>query len=196
MAVYYQQSGKRGEADFPKTIVDAAGNLRRFTTKVVAEKFGYEVDQREMSEVSEGGGFQIWGVPTGARKVLNELHAGDVFLLIGQLSPAFLEDGRFFYAGRVIFVPKKEDFEFSRVLWGDGGFPLIFFMQGALILYRWTEFTADFGMSPNYYVAGQTMKLAADRLLKSKYQTVGAFCNSLGIGDSAIRASHPRIWDN
>jgi len=196
MSIYYQQSGKRGESDFTKTLVDNQRSLRRFTLAQVAKEFGYEADPKFITEVSDGGGFQIWGVPSGARKVLTTLQTGDVFLLIGQLSPHYLEDGRFFYAGRVTFVLSVEDFAFSKALWGDGGFPLIFFMQGALVDYKWTKFTSDFGMRPNYYVAGQTMKLADDRVRKSEFHTVGAFCNSLGIGDTSLRASHPRIWQD
>jgi 5-methylcytosine-specific restriction enzyme A len=130
-------------------------------------------------------------VPSGARKVVSALKNGDILLLVGQLSRNDLDFARFFYAGRVIYIAPGEEFAFSKALWGDGGFPLIFFMQGALIdYYTWRDFTNDFQMAQNYYVAGQTMRVSSERLSASQYESTEGFAHRLGISAAQLRITH------
>lgn len=181
--IFYQQSGKRGEADFPKTIVDRSGELRDFDLQSLLEDFDVEAPDRN---TFPRGRVQVWGVPGGARHVLKNMSAGDIFLLIGQLSPHGLDYARFFYAGRVVHVLDRENFDLSSHLWGDQGFPLIFFMQGALLNYSWRDFTRDFGFKPNYYVAGQTMRIMPTRVTASVYGNANNFADALGLNDEPV----------
>lgn len=195
MAIFYQQSGKRGEVDFLKTIATQEGALRFFTVPELRDLYGYDTPPEALLNVSSGGGFQVWGVPSGARRVIAGLQPGDIMLLIGQLSPHALDYARFFYAGKITHIVPGEQFDLSRKLWGDGGFPIIFFMQGGLIDYAWRDFTNDFGLSPNYYVAGQTMRLKPERLDASPYGHQDAFAERLGLGAETLRFTHPVLPD-
>jgi hypothetical protein len=182
MTVFYQQSGTRGERDFIKTLAERdGGSLRFFTASTLKADYGFDAQG-----LAADGGFQIWGVPTGAKNIVRRMQAGDLVLLIGHLSPKGLEYGKFFYAGRVTYVLPREDFALSSRLWGDGGFPLIFFMQGALITYSWLEFAMEFKFKPTYYLAGQTMRVTPERLANSAYQNEMAFAARLGLAASSL----------
>lgn len=190
MAVFYQQSGKAGEADFPKTLVHKDNSLRFFTADTLRTEFAVEVPADSISLVEGTNGFQIWGVPAGARDVIRPMCSGDLVLLIGYLSKHSLEDGRFFYAGRVCYVVPGEDYAFSRKLWGDRGFPLIFFMQGALIEYSWQQFADDFRFHPNYFIAGHIRKIPQQRLINSIFRGEAALANRLGIDVASLMRTH------
>ncbi len=178
--IFYQQAGKRGEADFPKSIVDDRGALRRFNAEALLTEFDFP---EEVTSTLPRDDVQIWGVPAGARSYFRKMRPGDVFLLIGQLSKHALEFGQFFYAGRITHIVEKEDFALSGRIWGDQGFPLIFLMEGRLIDYSWLEFSNDFGFRPGFYLAGQTMRVTEDRVVSSPYGSVEAFAAALGLAD-------------
>lgn len=178
--IFYQQAGRRGEADFPKSIVDAQGALRRFNAESLLTEFDFPP---EVTSALPRDDVQVWGVPSGARNYFQKMRPGDVFLLIGQLSKHALEFGQFFYAGRIVHVVEQENFGLSGRIWGDQGFPLIFLLEGRLIDYSWLEFSSDFGFKPGFYVAGQTMRVAPERVETSPYKSVEAFAAALGLGD-------------
>jgi len=180
MSIFYQQSGQRGEADFRKTLATSRGELRFFSLADVKRDYDFEASGELQGRLA-GKQFQIWGVPTGARPILSKVRRGDLMLLVGLLSRKGLEYGRFFYAGRVVYMLPSEDFVFSRKLWGDGGFPLIFFMQGCLVDYSWLEFVRNFGFAPNYWVAGHTMRVGERRIAESPYHNEERFAQRLGI---------------
>ncbi|MBX9706657.1 MAG: HNH endonuclease [Caulobacteraceae bacterium] len=181
--IFYQQAGRRGEADFPKSIVDEQGTLRRFNADSLLAEFDFPAD---VTSTLPRDDVQVWGVPSGARSYFQKMRPGDVFLLIGQLSKHALEYGQFFYAGRIVHVVERENFALSERIWGDQGFPLIFLLEGRLIDYSWLEFTSDFGFKPGFYLAGQTMRIAPERVHASPYKTVEAFAAALGLGDLPV----------
>jgi len=178
--IFYQQAGKRGEADFPKSIVDSSGALRRFNADALLTEFGFPADVTSKLPRDD---VQIWGVPSGARSYFKKMRPSDVFLLIGQLSKHALEFGQFFYAGRVVHVLETENFALSERIWGDQGFPLIFLMEGRLIDYSWLDFSKDFGFRPGYYLAGQTMRITEERIATSSFRSADAFAEALGLSD-------------
>ena len=63
-------------------------------------------------------GFQIWGIPSGAKAVLHAFQVGDYLLLLEAAGPG----GSFAYAGRAIAKPSQECFGLSEHLWGSKGF--------------------------------------------------------------------------
>jgi len=192
LSVFYQQSGKRGEADFPKTLVNKDGSLRIFTTASLRQEFGVSVCDQALDLVQGTIGFQIWGVPPGARDYVKGMKSGDIVLLIGHLSQHNLQDGRFFYAGRVAYILPEEDLTFSRKLWGDTGFPLIFFLQGSLIDYTWCAFARDFRFKENYYIAGHIVRIPTERMRLSTFGAQAAFAERLGIDIASLRRTHGR----
>lgn len=115
-SIFYQQAGKRGEADFPKSIVDERGVLRRFNAEALLTEFQFP---DEITSRLPRDDVQIWGVPSGARPYFARMRPGDIFLLIGQLSKYALEYGKFFYAGRIAYVLPREDFGLSERIWGE-----------------------------------------------------------------------------
>lgn len=60
---------------------------------------------------------------------------------------------------------------------------MIFVMEGRLVDYSWLEFSNDFGFRPGYYLAGQTMRVADERVSASPYGSVEAFATALGLSD-------------
>lgn len=195
MTVFYQQSGKRGEVDFVKTLATRDHTLRFFTTADLKRDYDFNLASDSMRSLTVNGispevRFQIWGVPSGARDKILKMRPKDIVLLIGQLSRSELGHGEFFYAGRVIYVLPSEDFVLSRKLWGEGSYPLIFFLQGALVDYSWHEFATDFNFAPNYFVYKHTMNLKSERVAASRYGHEEAFAERLGIDRKALRLTH------
>jgi hypothetical protein len=192
MTIFYQQSGTRGEQDFSKTLTSRdRGSLRFFTPDSIEQEYKFRAPtDATQSLIIPDRGVQIWGVPSGAAGVVQKMAVGDLVLLIGHLSPKNVEFGRFFYGGRITYILPYEDFDFSRRLWGDGGFPLIFFMQGALIDYTWLQFCEDFRFKPTYFIAGHIVRVPPERLAKSVYRTQSALAERLRIQDEGLRETY------
>jgi hypothetical protein len=53
VSVFYQQSGKRGEADFRKTISTPEGGLRFFTAAQLKDDFGYDLASEALESLSQ-----------------------------------------------------------------------------------------------------------------------------------------------
>jgi hypothetical protein len=101
-------------------------------------------------------GFQVWGIPSGAQRVLEQMDTGDFLLL--------LESSDFAYASQVIHRITRPCWELSRHIWGEERFPIVILLQGELISYAWTEFREHFGFAANYHMRGNTMRLSAERV--------------------------------
>jgi 5-methylcytosine-specific restriction protein A len=112
-------------------------------------------------------GFQIWGIPSGAKSVLKNLRRGDWLLLLLSDGPG----GSFYYGGRVIFRPEREMFDVSHRLWGEAKFPLIVLLDGRLTSYPWETFRASFGYQENWRLAGMTYRLTPERIGRSQFAT-------------------------
>lgn len=177
MPIFYQQSGKRGEQDFTKTLVQRnRRELRHFKAQALRAEYDFNAEG-----LATDLGFQIWGVPAGAKDIFRKMQVGDIVLLIGHLPQSALEYGKFFYSGRIVYISPREEFDFSKRLWGDGGFPLIFFMQGVLVDYSWLDFLNDFHFNKKYFNAGKILPVPPARLAKSVYRNEVAFSDRLGL---------------
>ena len=171
MTVFFQHVGEAGgKRDFPKTIGTARDGLVRFRFEEI-ESYLDEVgaDERRLlrraSEEIDADGFQIWGIPSGAKSVLRELKVDDYLLLLEAVGPG----GSFVYAGRIIARPSVECFTLSRHLWGEGRFPIIVLMNGALSNYHWYDFCDQLGYKRNWNPAGNTFRIQSERLLASQF---------------------------
>ena len=171
MTVYFQHVGEAGGArDFPRTIGTPAAGLRRFRFADVAPHLSQlpeaelEFLQRETERYAPNG-FQVWGIPSGAKSVLRAFEVGDYLLLLEAAGPG----GSFAYAGRAVAKPPRECFELSAHLWGEQRFPLIVFLKGNLTNFRWINFCENLGYSTNWNPAGQTYRVQYERMVASPY---------------------------
>jgi hypothetical protein len=142
MAIFFQHVGERGgQRDFPKTIGTPSAGLAHFELDQIAEiTEGLPPDEirriEDQIQKEAPNGFQVWGIPSGARSVLATLREGDWLLLLESDGPG----GQFHYGGRVIYRPKREMFNLSQRLWGEAKFPLIVLLNGKLTDYPWDRF--------------------------------------------------------
>jgi hypothetical protein len=177
MSIYFPHVGERGgRRDFPKTIGDREGGLKRFSLLEI-ESHLTELSRRELAELRVAieteatDGFQIWGIPSGARSILRSLAFDDWLLLLESDRPG----GAFHYAGRVIYCPERELFRLSNHLWGEERFPIVLFLVGNLINLGWETFRDDFDFAPNWRLAGNTYPLKEERIASSRFGTEMAF---------------------
>jgi 5-methylcytosine-specific restriction protein A len=173
MTIYFQHVGEQGgKRDFPKTIGTPVEGLVHLGLDDVPElTAALTVQQRrELEEVlrrEAPHGFQIWGIPTGARSVLRNLRTGDWLLLLLSDGPG----GSFYYGGRVVFRPEHEMFDLSTKLWGEAKFPLIVLLNGRLTSYPWEPFRESFGYNKDWRLAGMTYRLTPERIGRSQFAT-------------------------
>lgn len=166
MTVYFQHVGESGgRRDFPKTIgtmedgvvefrfSDIAGHLSNFSNE---EKDALEQQLTQLSPT----GFQIWGIPSGAKSVLRNLKIHDSLLLLESAGYG----GSFAYGGKIVAFPSKECFELSQHLWGEAKFPLIVFMKGKMANFLWRDFCNLVNYKANWNPAGQTYRITEDKM--------------------------------
>ena len=116
MTVYFQHVGEKGGSrDFPKTIGTVKEGLRRFRFADIAphaehlSEENWAAMEKQLAAVVPDG-FQIWGIPSGAKSVLSSLHAGDYLLLLESVGPG----GSFAYGGKIIVALPGENFKLSQ----------------------------------------------------------------------------------
>ena len=182
MAVYYQHIGEKlSQRDFPRSLGTPTDGLKRFKFEHIEEYLTHlssyeQLDiQRKCTELGPTG-FQIWGIPSGAQKVLSRMTTGDYLML--------LESVNFQYCGQAIHKTSDMCYDLSEHIWGEQRFPIIVLLQGELISYDWEDFVADFDFKPNYYMRGQTMRLRPDRIAQSKFGNEDVFISRLLSGKS------------
>lgn len=191
MTAYFQHVGEAGGArDFPRTIGTPKAGLRHFTYADVAP----HLTQLPSAEIALLGretekfapeGFQIWGIPSGARTVLNSFEVGDYLLLLEAVGPG----GSFAYAGRAVAKPSQECFALSEYLWGEQRFPLIVFLKGHLTNFRWIKFCENLGYSTNWNPAGQTYRIQHERLITSPFVDEDGLIRAVAGGPISLEPS-------
>jgi hypothetical protein len=167
MTVYYQHIGERLAArDFPRSLGTREDGLKRFSLRDI-EPFLRNLPPDELADIAAKlhdlapTGFQVWGIPSGAAGVLAHMTTGDFLLL--------LESVGFRYVGQVIHRVSELCWDLSQHIWGEQRFPILILLQGELIDYAWAEFVEEFGFAANYHMRGNTMRLAEERLLASRF---------------------------
>jgi hypothetical protein len=172
MTIFFQHVGEaNSNRDFRKTLFDGGG-LIRFTFDNV-EPYLQHLPKSELTPLAElceaeaADGFQIWGIPSGAKSVLKIFVEGDQLLLLKSITYG----GAIEYSGRAVGIPRQECFELSQHLWGDARFPLICFLIGSRVHYPWLVFLESFGFKSNWDPAGMTWRLLPKRIKESRYGT-------------------------
>lgn len=134
MTIYYQHIGEVMWArDAPESIGTPSNGLMRFSFSEI-EPFLKELDTFELASIRAQvakrapSGFQIWGIPSGAQRVLEPMETGDFLLL--------LESTDFAYVGQVIHRITQHCWDLSSYIWGEARFPLI-------ILYAWQYYSLE-----------------------------------------------------
>lgn len=172
MTVFFQHIGEAGgKRDLPKTIGTSEKGLVQFSFDEI-EPHLKNLSNNEVSELriklfeNNPNGFQIWGIPSGAKSVLKSLKEDDYLLLLHAAGVG----GSFAYGGRIVAFPRSECFQLSEYLWGETKFPLIVFMDGALTSYSWHQFCELTGYKKNWNPAGQTYRITEERMAHAGYQ--------------------------
>ncbi|MEW6688554.1 MAG: hypothetical protein AB1452_05610 [Pseudomonadota bacterium] len=177
MTVFFQHVGEAGAArDFPRTIGTERAGLIRYELSEISTYLhpllSDEVESIEaITKVETPKGFQIWGIPAGARPVLRRMAHGDYLLLLETIG----EGGLFTYGGRVVARLSRELPAFSKFLWTEARFPIIIFLDGDLLRYGWPDFRNRFGFAPNFDPRGRTYRLLPDRIRAAGFASESAF---------------------
>lgn len=168
MTLYFQHVGEaNARRDFPRTIAKSDG-LVRFAFDDIADRLEClpETERAELARVlnSEASdGFQIWGVPSGAKSMLRHMTVGDYFALLVSIRPY----GQIEYVGRIIGAPSQPCHDLSMDLWGEDRFPVIVFMLGQATSYPWEDFRDRLGYASNWDPAGNTWRVRPERLQRA-----------------------------
>ena len=177
MTVFYQHIGEKlSLRDFPKSLGTKDTGLVRFQLEDIVEDLqhlsGFELSEIK-SKVSRLAptGFQIWGIPSGAARVLNRMGTGDFLMLLESIT--------FGYVGQVLHKVSLECRDLSTKVWGEHKFPIIIFLQGEMISYDWENFRDSFGFDAKYHMRGNTMSLASSRMKLSSFQTEENFISHI-----------------
>jgi 5-methylcytosine-specific restriction protein A len=196
MTVYFQHVGQQGAArDFPRTIGTTDQGLKKiYWADVESYLRNLSDDERRNLEqrlsLSAPDGFQIWGIPSGARTVLRELRNGDFLLLLEDATPG----GRFGYIGRVVAFPTIECHDLSQHLWQQSKYSIIVFLIGGLTAYPFAKFCDSFGYSLNWNPRGMTYALR--RLNRSQYVSEAQFIREVLGFYPDLNTERPAIDDS
>jgi|GEM_PF-3657821 len=177
MAVYYQHIGERLSArDFPLSLGTIANGLKRFRFEDIEPFIGHLApvelaDIKSKLENFAPTGCQIWGIPSGAQRVLKNMNTGDFLMLLESIA--------FAYCGQVIHRVSELCYDLSDNIWGEQRFPIIILLQGELISYGWDQFLVDFDFAANYHMRGNTANISNTRMHASSFVTEERFISSI-----------------
>lgn len=163
--------------DAPRSLGTPLDGVRRFAWLDIEEYLDavtpYELMEARGMVTKEAAptGFQIWGIPSGAQRVLEKMAAGDFLML--------LESTDFRYVGQVLHRFTQPNHRLSRHIWGEERFPLIILLQGEMITYGWDAFAKHFSFDPKYHMRGNTMSLSSDRVSASQTGTEERFISTI-----------------
>jgi hypothetical protein len=133
VTVYFQHVGEAGgRRDFPRTIGTPKMGLRTFAFSDIEQHLiGFaETDKEKLSNQLDRyapDGFQIWGIPSGAKRILRSVEVGDFLLLLESVGPG----GRFAYGGRIVGYHKGSRSSFLCTFGGKHVFRSLFSYEGS-----------------------------------------------------------------
>jgi hypothetical protein len=160
MKLYYHHVGLVGaNEDFKKTV------FGKMPISVVKHNVSdSNPNKPEMLKVLKAnfpdGKFNCWGVPSGARSVINNLNVGDAVLLVESTG----NDGRVPALCGVVGFWKDELRQLSKALWGNEKFPYIFFFHTEKLKLTWGQMLLHLGYKPNFDPRGKFLSVADSKL--------------------------------
>lgn len=160
MQLFFHDVGLKGaNTDFPKTIyseIEVADIVKRCPDHLKAE-----VESHLLAEFPDGF-CNAWGVPQGAKSVINRLAYDDVMLLIkttgGEGEMPVLCHVKGFWKESLVVL--------SEFLWGSAHFPFVFFFKTQSIDLTWSQFKEDVDYLPKFRPSGNVYRVKEDRLAK------------------------------
>jgi hypothetical protein len=181
MTVFWQHVGAANSArNFPRTVGIPSKGLREFSTSDVRSLLNGlgPLQQSELERNFDTIGttkFQIWGLPTGAKEILEKMNSGDYLLLLDTNG----EGGAFRYIGRILYRLPSEQWDLSKHLWKDTSYPIIVLLRGHLIEYPWVSFLADFHYGSGLRPMGRTYRIAKKAIAESRFGNEAMFYNKV-----------------
>ncbi|XGW00256.1 MAG: hypothetical protein ACAF41_15135 [Leptolyngbya sp. BL-A-14] len=180
MQLFFHNVGLNGaNRDFPKTVSNRIPITVAEQSIPLDAPYREEVVQQLQSRFPLGS-FNCWGVPTGAESIMKNLNVGDAMLFVKTIGG---EHGEIPALGIVKVFVKKQMRELSKVLWGDLGYPYIFFFDTENISLNWTSFKDAVGYKANYRPPGYVSRVANLKKIQAKFNGVQGYINFLRTGD-------------
>lgn len=160
MRFFYHHVAKTGIPDLHKTVFK---QVHVSLLEDVGDAHVQQVLLPQIKELFPTGYFNCWGVPDGAEKIIRgrkHLQAADCVLLLTSPNlpnsmPALCEV-KLFDATPVSLL--------SQALWGDQGFPFIFFFDTERLSLDWQSFKKDVGYDDRYRPQGRFEPIGDDTL--------------------------------
>lgn len=161
MKLFYHHVGQKGSEDFKKTV------FKEVPISVVEDSLPLDDPTREellqrLRSRFPGGKFNCWGVPAGAKPVIQNLTEGDCVLLVESVGAM----GRVPALCQVDLYWRKQLRPLSRALWGDDKFPYIFFFRTEELSLNWIQFLEHLDYKENFDPRGKFYSVADNRLVE------------------------------
>jgi hypothetical protein len=162
MRLFFHHVGQKGASeDFKKTVFNDV------PLSIVEENLPVDIvnrDQilRELHSRFPSGSFNCWGVPEGARFVIQNLSEGDCVLLVESARI----NGNVPALCRVEAFWNQEFRSLSKALWGNDKYPFIFFFRTEQLTLMWIDLLEHMGYKENFDPRGQFYSIADLRLSK------------------------------
>lgn len=162
MNLYYHHVGTDGaRRDFPKTV------FKSIPMSVAEEHLPRHAEGAELliklRQFFPEGFFNAWGVPSGAKYVINNLSYGDAVLLVESLR--FTEVGIPALAKVALFRPIQLH-NLSHALWDDAKYPYIFFFRTERVELPWRTFLEDVGYKEKWNPRGKFLRVKEENLTR------------------------------
>jgi hypothetical protein len=176
MQLFFHNVGLNGATrDFPKTV------FNRIPIKIAERSIPLDAPYREeliqqLHHHFPSGSFNCWGVPAGAESAIKDLNVGDVMLLVKTIGG---EHGEIPALGVVKVFFKVQMRELSKVLWGELGYPYVFFFNTESIFLSWTSFKDDVGYKPTYSPPGYVSRVSKLEKIQTKFNGVQGYIDFL-----------------
>jgi hypothetical protein len=177
MSVFWQHVGQQNSADdFPRSLGTPPNKLQFFPPSYVREHLSNlnpleaGLVEKRLSDL-EGKRFQIWGLPSGADRVLSKIQPNDYFMVLDTNAL----EGAFRYIGRVLYYVPGRQWDLSQWLWKSQKYPLILLLQGELIEYPWSRFLSDFKFGVGMKPMGRTYRISEKAFDAGPTSTDGGF---------------------
>jgi len=150
--------------DWNAANIDSATSQRRSVTELLRKlPTGDERDyfREVVARRFPTGRFNLWGVPDdpAAARSHEKTQPGDVVFI----APTTGNNGLVQFCGIVEAVPSIRCEKTSEILWKDGLFPYLLFLNAEIGVIPWYDFTVASGYAPSWNPHGYYVRLARFR---------------------------------
>lgn len=160
MRLFFHHVGQKGaDEDFKKTVYKDI-SIETVEGNVPSSDPNRDEILHKLGTEFPTGRFNCWGVPAGAKPVINQLTAGDFVLLVHSAT----EFGQVpvLCPVRAFWPHELRDLSFK--LWGNDKYPYIFFFRTEKLTLSWPELREHLGYAHNFDPRGNFYPVRDDRL--------------------------------